>query len=347
MLTLDELREILDAADIRGKALTPIITSKIREYNTSLSSRLPSATHYHKVCNLLAHKNQHTITRKTITMVRMKGMSAASHNVSKPLAQQLISLAKKILIIVAISWISLYLLGVILPSLGVENVIVQITSTILIIGLSLTVIGTVRRMVKKASNTIGLQISAVISFSIIVFVLVIATLAAMVVWEIDIQAVLIGGGVAAIIIGFAISTLAGNIISGALMLTTFPAKIGDSIFVVNDNIHGTVAEVTFLYTKVISDGGTEYIVPNTAIMQGGIRIIKEVRVAENLPFANREHIEIVDGNKKYGGIVTKITPKFTFLSSDSEREEIILPNASILSGKYVITKDKDQSIPKL
>lgn len=34
VLTLDELREILDAADIRGKALTPIITSKIREYIT-------------------------------------------------------------------------------------------------------------------------------------------------------------------------------------------------------------------------------------------------------------------------------------------------------------------------
>jgi small conductance mechanosensitive channel len=241
----------------------------------------------------------------------------------------------------------LYLLDVILPSSEAENVIVQITSTILIIGLSLTVIRTVRRMVKKASNTIGLQLSAVISFSIIVFVLVVSTLATMVVWEIDIEAVLIGGGVAAIIIGFAISTLAGNIFSGGLMLTTFPAKIGDSIFVVNDNIHGTVGEVTFLYTKVISDVGTEYIVPNTAIVQGSIRIIKEARVGENLPFANREHIEIVEGNKEYGGIVTKITPKFTFLSSDRERKEIILPNASILSGKYLITKDKDQSIPKL
>jgi small conductance mechanosensitive channel len=279
-------------------------------------------------------------------MVRMKGMSASS-NVSKPLAHQLISLAKKILIIVAISWISLYLLDVILPSSEAKNVIVQITGTILIIGLSLTVIRTVRRMVKKASNTIGLQLSALISFSIIVFVLVVSTLAAMVVWEINIEAVLIGGGVAAIIIGFAISTLAGNVISGGLMLTTFPAKIGDSIFVVNDNIHGTVAAITFMYTKVISDVGTEYIVPNTAIVQGSIRIIKEARIAENLPFANREHIEIVDGNEKYGGTVTKITPKFTFLSSDSEGKEIILPNASILSGKYVITKDKDQSIPKL
>ena len=60
-------------------------------------------------------------------MVHMKGMSAASHNVSKPLAHQLISLAKKILIIVAISWISLYLLDVLLPSSEAENVIIKIT----------------------------------------------------------------------------------------------------------------------------------------------------------------------------------------------------------------------------
>ena len=152
---------------------------------------------------------------------------------------------------------------------------------------------------------------------------------------------------AAIIIGFAISTLAGNIISGALMLTTYPAKIGDSISVVNDNIHGTVAEVTFLYTKVMSDGGTEYIVPNTAIMQGGIRIIKEARVARESSFANREHIEIVDGNKKYGGIVTKNHPQIYLSSSDSEREEILLPNASILSGKYIITKGQGSKHSKM
>ncbi len=35
---------------------------------------------------ILYHENQHTITRKTITMVIMKGTSA-SYNVSKPLAQ--------------------------------------------------------------------------------------------------------------------------------------------------------------------------------------------------------------------------------------------------------------------
>src|SRR4029079_3770713 len=103
------------------------------------------------------------------------------------------------------------------------------------------------------SPRIGLHLSSVLTFSIIVTVLLLSILALMNVWEIDIEAVLISGGAAAIIIGFVISTIAGNIFSGGLMLTTFPARVGDSIFIVNDNIRGTVGEVSFLYTKVISD----------------------------------------------------------------------------------------------
>ena len=69
--------------------------------------------------------------------------------------------------------------------------------------------------------------------------------------------------------------------------------------------------------------------------------MKEARVVENLPFAKDGHIEIVDGDQKYSRIVTKITPRFTFLSSDVNREETVLDNASILSGKYLITKYKE------
>ena len=267
---------------------------------------------------------------------------ADTHVLNKSLAQELLSLAKKVLIIVAITWLSLYLIEAILAaSFGVNHSQLQITSTIIIIGLSFMVIRMVRRLLKRASSRIGLQLSAIVSFSIIVIVLLFATLAVMVVWQIDIEALLIGGGVAAIIIGFVVSTLAGNIFSGGLMLTTFPAKVGDSIFIVNDNIHGIVGEVSFMYTKVISDIGTEYIVPNTAIVQGSIRIIKETRVAENLPFAKNERIEVVDGDQKYSGTITKITPRFTFLSSEVKREEIVLANTSILSGKYLITKYKE------
>jgi hypothetical protein len=69
--------------------------------------------------------------------------------------------------------------------------------------------------------------------------------------------------------------------------------------------------------------------------------MKETRVVDSLPFVKDEHIEILSGNEKYGGTVTRITPQFTYLASDSEEKEIVLPNASILSGKYVITKDKN------
>ena len=47
------------------------------------------------------------------------------------------------------------------------------------------------------------------------------------------------------------------------MLTTFPAKIGDSIYIVNDKIRGRVDEINFIYTKIATEEGTEYAVPIT------------------------------------------------------------------------------------
>jgi|SRR5579884_698326 small-conductance mechanosensitive channel len=271
-----------------------------------------------------------------------KSIELDIHNaIHKPIGNELISLAKKVLVAIAIIWVSLYLFEVLVaPELGLKHIHFQITSSIVIIGLSLLVITAVRRLVKRSSARIGLHLSALISFFIIVTISLIATLAIMHVWQLDLQSVLIGGGVAAIIIGIALSTIVGNILSGGLMLTTFPAKVGDSIFIVNDNIHGIVEEVNFMYTKVLSDVGTEYIVPNSAIVQGNIRVMKEPRVVDTLPFAEKDHIEITAGDERYAGVVTKINPRFTFLASDDHGKEIVLSNASILSGKYVITKDK-------
>lgn len=94
-------------------------------------------------------------------------------------------------------------------------------------------------------------------------------------WNIDPQTIFVGGGVTAVIIGIALSTIVGNILSGGLVLTTFPAKIGDSILIVNDNLRGKIDEVNLLYTKILTDQGSEYFVPNNAVIQGNIRLIKE------------------------------------------------------------------------
>src|SRR5262249_50338582 len=162
--------------------------------------------------------------------------------------------AKRILLLIALSWAALFILDVVVAQLaGIKQVQVQITSTIVTIGISVLVITTVRKLVKSITPRIGLHVSAILSFGIIVLASLMATLSIMHVWNIDVEAVLISGGVAAIIIGIAMSTIVGNIFSGGLMLMTFPAKIGDSILIAGDNIHGTIRAISFMYLIVHSD----------------------------------------------------------------------------------------------
>jgi small-conductance mechanosensitive channel len=57
-----------------------------------------------------------------------------------------------------------------------------------------------------------------------------------------------------------------------------------------------------------------------------------------LPFAEGEHVEVIDSSKKYDGIVTKINTNFTTLYNSESENEIILSNNSIISGQFIIIK---------
>ena len=182
---------------------------------------------------------------------------------------------------------------------------------------------------------------AVISSFVIILVSLIAIIVLLYLWNFDPETILVGGGVVAIVVGIALSTIVGNILSGGLVLTTFPSKIGDAVFVVNDNIHGVIEEVNLLYTKVITDAGTEYFVPNNAVVQGNVRLIRErVAIKDQLPFSEGDHIELVSSSiNRYVGTVSKITPRFSSLITDDDSKEVMLPNSSIISGQFIIIKD--------
>jgi small conductance mechanosensitive channel len=125
------------------------------------------------------------------------------------------------------------------------------------------------------------------------------------------------------------------------MLTTFPARIGDSIYIVNDKIRGKIEEINFIYTKIMTDTGTEYVVPNNAIVQGNVRITKDKSIYdEQFPFVEGDRIEITTSSNTYSGIVSNITLNFTILYSSEDKNEVILANSAILSGQFIITKKK-------
>jgi small conductance mechanosensitive channel len=91
----------------------------------------------------------------------------------------------------------------------------------------------------------------------------------------------------------------------------------------------------------MTDTGTEYVVPNNAIVQGNVRITKDKSIYdERLPFVEGDHIEITNSSNKYSGIISNITANFTILYSNENRNEVILANNAIISGQFIITKKK-------
>jgi small-conductance mechanosensitive channel len=258
--------------------------------------------------------------------------------------KEFINLAIRIFLLIAVSWTVLYVLSAVVKYyIIIEHPYVQqIINSAVTVAISFTVISATRRLIQKMTSRLGLHVSASISFFIVVTISLIAIIILMYQWNIDPQSILIGGGVAAIIVGIGISTIVGNILSGGIMLTTFPAKVGDSIYILNDNIHGNIEEVNLLYTKIMTDQGTEYIVPNNAILQGQIRITKDLSRYDQLPFVEGDHVELTNSSKTYIGTVYKITPNFTTVYNDDDKNEVIVSNSAIIAGQFVIIKNSNK-----
>jgi small conductance mechanosensitive channel len=262
---------------------------------------------------------------------------------SQTLRQELFSLAIRTTIVIILTSAVLYLFESVLSQrLGITDLHIHISGSVATVAISFVLITTIRRIIHRSIPLISQHMMAVISSFVVILISLIAIIVLMYLWNFDPGTILVGGGVVAIVVGIALSTIVGNILSGGLVLTTFPSKIGDAVFIVNDNIHGVIEEVNLLYTKVITDTGTEYFVPNNAVVQGSVRLIKEgVTIKDQLPFSEGDHIELTSqGINRYVGTVSKITPRFTSLISDDESKETMLSNSSIISGQFVIIKDR-------
>ena len=86
------------------------------------------------------------------------------------------------------------------------------------------VITGIRRVLHRMTPRIGILLSSSISSFIAIITSMMTIVTLMYQWNIDPQSILVGGGVAAIIVGIRISNIVGNMLSLGLILTTFPAK---------------------------------------------------------------------------------------------------------------------------
>lgn len=253
------------------------------------------------------------------------------------MGREIRSLVLKTILLIATVRVSIALFEIFFaPNLGLRHNHILVGETLVTIAVSFVVISAIRRVLKSPVSKIPAHFTSSISFFSIIIISLIDALILLYLWNVSPQTILVGGGVAAIVVGIGVSTIVGNILSGALMLTTFPAKIGDSIFIANDNIHGEIVDITMLYTKINTEQGTEYFVPNSAIIQGNVRILREGPLKAQLPFVEGDKIELSTSSEKFSGTVVKITPRFTTILDGDK--DIIIANRSIFEGSTTIIK---------
>ncbi|MGI0046017.1 MAG: mechanosensitive ion channel family protein [Nitrosotalea sp.] len=259
----------------------------------------------------------------------------------KTLHKELYALSIKAIITVAGTWTFLHLFELfVAPLVGITHIHIQIASVIATVTIAFGIITATRRLLRRFASKTHPQFSASLSFFIIIFISLIAALSILNQLNVNPQEILISGGVAAIILGIGVSTIVGNILSSGLILTTYPAKIGDSIHIVNDNIRGKIGEVDLFYTTIQTDEGKEYIIPNNAIIQGSVRILKDASIADQLPYSEGDRVEVTSALEKYLGTVIRVTPKFTTILNDERTKEYILANSIIMDGNFTIIKHR-------
>ncbi|MGC8635717.1 MAG: mechanosensitive ion channel domain-containing protein [Thermoprotei archaeon] len=183
------------------------------------------------------------------------------------------SLLAKVIAIVLIAIMFLFSFDYILAPLVNVKPTERTNIHVLIIGIvTIVLLYVLKDFSKATSKYFGPHISGLLNFLLEIAIVTAGALAIMSTLHVSLTTIMVSGGIAAIIIGLAISTLASNLISGMFIYAAFPIRVGDSVFV--NNIPGKVNKITAIYTSVMTEGGTELVIPNSAVVQGFFLIAK-------------------------------------------------------------------------
>jgi small-conductance mechanosensitive channel len=240
--------------------------------------------------------------------------------------------------LVVLTLVSVYLFDqLIAEQVGLTGLFHQTGNALIVVVFGSVTILFIRRSRRLLSRHVGVHPATVFQFFMILAVSIVMIFAFLHIFQVSPSNLLISGGIVSIVVGLVISTFVGNILAGTLVLMTHPFKVGDTVLV--NNIPGRVEEITAMATKVKNDIGGRIVIPNTAIMQGGVIVTSfsghETEAMGRLPYAQGDRIYTTYLNQE--GIVTELTPFYTRILSDSGRELTFL-NTSVLTGNVAVAR---------
>jgi small-conductance mechanosensitive channel len=222
------------------------------------------------------------------------------------------------------------------------TLIAQTAKTVIVVAFGFIIIFLIRRYRPLLSRYVGVHVATIFQIFMILIVAIVMVLASLDIFQVSPTSLLLGGGIASIVIGLVISTFVGNILAGTLVLMTHPFKVGDIVTV--NNVPGKVEEITAMVTRIKNDIGGLIVIPNTAIVQGGVIVTtypaSDAPVRGRLPYSLGDRIYTTYMNQE--GVVKELTPFHTRILLDSGKELTFL-NSSVLTGLVAIAKISQSS----
>jgi len=191
---------------------------------------------------------------------------------------------------------------------------------------------------KVLDKYLGPHLANLVTFIFEIVIVTVGTLVILSILRVSLTTLLVSGGIAAIVIGLAISTLASNLISGAFIYAAFPIKVGDRVFI--NNIPGKINKITTIYTSIETEGGTELVIPNSALVQGYFLIAKgQGRNGRVYGYRIGDRVSVPSLN--LGG---KLEGLDDFVAEiQTQKGRLIVPAYSLLTGGLFMAKQPDET----
>lgn len=246
-------------------------------------------------------------------------------------------LALIIIILIAVGSSVVFAIDQLFPEETTTMLIHETVRTLIVVSFGLIIVFFIRRSKPLLSKHVGVHLALVFQFFMILVVGIVGLFSSLDIFQVSPTTLLVGGGIASIIIGLVISTFVGNILAGTLVLMTRPFSVGDTVVV--NNVPGKVEEITAMVTRIRNDIGGLVVIPNTAIMQGGVVVttfpVSDEIVRRRLPYSQGDRVFTTYLNQE--GIVSELTSFYTKIQLDSGRELTFL-NSSVLNGSVAVAK---------
>jgi len=215
-----------------------------------------------------------------------------------------------------------YIVGIVLPQLEIpDNIAIAMRAIAVALGIvwiTFTIASTIR---ERLMPTMGRKVYGISSLIKIAGYLL-AALAVISIAGADVSGLLAGGVVTGLVLGIALQPVLSNFFAGILVMTTRMIEIGDrariltgaipyfvallpaykhfSVDHLEPGLKGTITDINFFYTTLVTDEGREIKIPNAIFMNSAIvdytpqfsrREVINVRVELPLASINLENLE--------------------------------------------------------